>query len=1037
MSSRYHFARAALLLWGLLVAGWATNTGAQHPDPGGPSPLQAAWRNDAELADVTFVDALHGWAVGDHGAIWHTANGGEHWHPQHSPVRCSIRSVYFLNQRTGWAVGGVSHRYTHVTSGIVLRTDDGGAHWVEWQRNPLPSLSKIEFFNMQQGYAIGGSSAMYPQGLLLTNDGGRSWTAPPDDQPYRWLDGDFRDPAHGSLSAAGGVAAAMRKGAFLPAEVTDSAGSALRSIHYNDENIAYAVGDNGKLFATRDGGLHWQPNNSPFFDRLPTSFSPHTVTSQGPLIWIAGSPGTRILHSPDGGSHWEFQETGQRLPLHDLHFADQQKGWAVGAMGTIVATKDGGKTWKLQKGDPKRAAILGVFPTARDVPLKLFAKLSAGEGYRSSVALIGRDAPTLVSTPFDIPEQRTRDALIQSGVTAVDRAPRFPLPTRGLNLPAEEICRNWPLRDGQHAERMLQAYLVQQIRIWRPDIIVTMEARPRGEDHFATLLNQILLQAVKKAASADASPLGVQPWQVSKVYTALPPRSVGSLQLSGSQLIPRLGASLDEYVARAHSYLHTQHEPQESHLGFTRLICTLPVNGNRDFFSGLNLLPGGDARRTMPDMPMDIAHYRQSAKLAETLRGIVSSAGRGQPSNSAWIGQIHRVARDLPPALCGEVFFDLANGYHQRGEWALAAQTLALMIDQCPDHPLSGRALQWLIQYHASGEAHRRATAKRGATARQVRVELPVGAGAVVRPPENIPPKNAQLGSVQQSTTALQWGAHLRKTNPNLHADPSIQFPLAAAHRQTGKPRHAQTIYRNIKASPWLGAWSSCGAHELSVAGPAGKTQKTSQTPLWICSRANEKPFLDGHLKEACWVRSESEKRGSEQTRLALVGRTTGQRDVPTTIQACCDNEYLYFAIECHKAPGRDYPRDTSPRIRDALLGDEDRVDLWIDIDRDYATYYQFSVDANGRTYDACWNDPSWNPEWFVASHATENSWTCEVAIPLKELTTDPTAEKRRWVLGVQRTIPGVGILSWGGASWTDAADEQMNPSRFGHLQLP
>ena len=90
MSSRYHFARAALLLWGLLVAGWATNTGAQHPDPGGPSPLQAAWRNDAELADVTFVDALHGWAVGDHGAIWHTANGGEHWHPQHSPVRCSI-----------------------------------------------------------------------------------------------------------------------------------------------------------------------------------------------------------------------------------------------------------------------------------------------------------------------------------------------------------------------------------------------------------------------------------------------------------------------------------------------------------------------------------------------------------------------------------------------------------------------------------------------------------------------------------------------------------------------------------------------------------------------------------------------------------------------------------------------------------------------------------------------------------------------------------------------------------------------------------
>ena len=86
---------------------------------------------------------------------------------------------------------------------------------------------------MQQGYAIGGASAIYPQGLLLTNDGGRSWTAPQDDQPYRWLDGDFRDPAHGSLSAAGGVATTVRKGAFLPAKVTPSTGGTLRSINLN------------------------------------------------------------------------------------------------------------------------------------------------------------------------------------------------------------------------------------------------------------------------------------------------------------------------------------------------------------------------------------------------------------------------------------------------------------------------------------------------------------------------------------------------------------------------------------------------------------------------------------------------------------------------------------------------------------------------------------------------------------------------------------------------------------------------------------
>jgi len=41
---------------------------------------------DAELADVAFVDADTGWAVGDRGAIWHTGNGGQAWNLQASPA---------------------------------------------------------------------------------------------------------------------------------------------------------------------------------------------------------------------------------------------------------------------------------------------------------------------------------------------------------------------------------------------------------------------------------------------------------------------------------------------------------------------------------------------------------------------------------------------------------------------------------------------------------------------------------------------------------------------------------------------------------------------------------------------------------------------------------------------------------------------------------------------------------------------------------------------------------------------------------------
>lgn len=1013
---------------GTLLTTYLLLLATTHPSGAEPvaDPLLTTWRQDGELADVQFIDSLRGWAVGDHGAIWHTSDGGQHWNPQESPVSCRLTSVCFIDLRTGWAVGGHTHRYTHLTSGILLRTDDGGKNWFEWHRNPLPALAKIKFFNKHQGVALGSTSALYPQGLLITRDGGRSWAAVPSRQSGGWRNGEFLDAAHGLLVGSGGVLAAVHDGEVLPTNAKTSAGGNLLAATLTHDALGYAVGEGGGLLVSQDGGLHWQKNDSEFFQQLSDDFVTRSVAAQGPLIWIAGSPGTRILHSADGGQHWEFQNTGQPLPLHDLHFVDKKRGWAVGALGTILATEDGGKTWKVQKGGQRRAAILGIFPTARDVPLELFAKLSAGGGYRSAISLLGRDEPHMTATPHDMPAQRVREAMIQTGATAVDRGWQFPLLPRELNLLPNQIASRWRAHNEQHAETLLERYLVQQIRIWRPDVIVTMEARPRGEDRLATLVNQTLLQAVEKAALAGPSPLGLPPWQISKVYTVLPPRTAGSLQLSGSQLIPQVGCSLTDYVASARSLLYAQDEQPESTLSFTLLLSKLSQRQGRNFFSGLNLSPGGDARRILPEMRINILQHRQLTQATETLRAIVLSSGQGQPSNDAWRGQIHRALRDLPATVAGEVLFDLANQYHQQGKGARSAETLAILINQCPDHVLVSRALHRLIQYYASGESYRRTVEKKQPATRQVRVDLPAIATAVVGPPENPPPQRDVLG--QRAETALQWGRQLRKINPGLYADPSVQFPLAAAHRRIGNSHQAEKIYLQSKGSRWLGAWSDCGAAEQSLIRAEGKVEIKSAKPRWICSRANEKPFLDGSLDEPCWSRTD----GSEGAEKIAIGNRYNLRGPPTKIQACCDNEYLYFAIECNKVPDRDYPQNTLARTRDARLEARDRVDLLIDIDRDYTTYYQLSVDHHGATYDACWNDASWNPEWFVASRTTENSWICEIAIPLAELTTEPRATKRLWAIGVQRIIPGVGFQSW-----TEPANPQIDPTGFGYLQLP
>ncbi len=78
-----------------------------------------------------FVDTEHGWAVGDRGIIWHTADGGRHWSLQSSGVDCRLSSVLFLDRKIGWAAGGLTQPYTHASVGVVLHTRDGGEHWTQ------------------------------------------------------------------------------------------------------------------------------------------------------------------------------------------------------------------------------------------------------------------------------------------------------------------------------------------------------------------------------------------------------------------------------------------------------------------------------------------------------------------------------------------------------------------------------------------------------------------------------------------------------------------------------------------------------------------------------------------------------------------------------------------------------------------------------------------------------------------------------------------------------------------------------------------
>src|SRR5205085_4125050 len=67
--------------------------------------------------------------------------------------------------------------------------------------------------------------------------------------------------------------------------------------------------------------------------------------------WAVGDDGV-IWHSVNGGAAWERQKSGTRASLRAVHFQTPYTGWAVGrldqpggSVGVMLKTTDGGLTW--------------------------------------------------------------------------------------------------------------------------------------------------------------------------------------------------------------------------------------------------------------------------------------------------------------------------------------------------------------------------------------------------------------------------------------------------------------------------------------------------------------------------------------------------------------------------------------------------------------------------------------------------------------------------------------------------------------------
>jgi photosystem II stability/assembly factor-like uncharacterized protein len=239
----------------------------------------------SDLKSVFFTDERNGWAVAN-SRISHTSDGGIFWGWQweHPDYTRMLEAIRFTDSLTGWIVGW---------DGILMKTADGGISWNQIEGITQQSLYSLYFVDGMHGWICG-----YWGTVLATVDGGAHWVPQ-----------------------------------------NSGTGSTLKKVLFTDLQHGWMCGT--EFFRTVNGGETWEKVESAPASMVAVSFvSPSTG-------WAAVYGA--IYRTTDGGLTWNRQYAAPAdaiCDLKDIFFPNERTGWAVGRLGVMLTTSDGGETWQ-------------------------------------------------------------------------------------------------------------------------------------------------------------------------------------------------------------------------------------------------------------------------------------------------------------------------------------------------------------------------------------------------------------------------------------------------------------------------------------------------------------------------------------------------------------------------------------------------------------------------------------------------------------------------------------------------------------------
>lgn len=280
-------------------------------------PRAEMWRSvrpNRSLNKIDFVSQTEGWGISSKGEIVYTQDGGRTWVIKRSPqiyklfgnfeARDEAQQIQFFSAVDGWALEG----------GHLIHTNDGGSSWHKVSFEDV-IIRSFYFFDQRTGWAVGERRVFDDEDkkwqgcLYATEDGGKSWKEVRlgVDLDYDW--------------ALFGVWASSKKNIWVVGDLvlhSEDAGRTWRelklggkvygvttAVRFIDENHGWITTNQGdRFYLTEDGGISWQVR---MFPEIKGGIYALIQTGASTL-WAVGQAGA--YRSEDGGTGWAKILTG-------------------------------------------------------------------------------------------------------------------------------------------------------------------------------------------------------------------------------------------------------------------------------------------------------------------------------------------------------------------------------------------------------------------------------------------------------------------------------------------------------------------------------------------------------------------------------------------------------------------------------------------------------------------------------------------------------------------------------------------------------